>query len=208
MDRRTRELERRWRQSGDIYDQAALLKCLIRAGLLERRRVLCAGFFGHKASRLALPESIKRRKILVGIKVLKTEELNDWIENIFYWPRDVYLRAILAAGRLAQEHIISKRIAADIKIINKRYEEYIIDSSTDKLEQLQTARRRRLDWWAASNGAYNGRQVKLRDGIVEMYILENSNTRSVKLLGAQFKDKIFRKAIGEGTVPYLLGAWK
>lgn len=50
-DERLRELERRWRASGALEDEAAWLGERVRLGDLERARVQVAGLLGHAAAR-------------------------------------------------------------------------------------------------------------------------------------------------------------
>jgi hypothetical protein len=214
MDRKTRELQRRWQESRDVYEHAALLTHLKRCGLLEERKILCAGFFGHKACRMAMPEEIKRHKVVItahfGAKTLHTEELNDFIFNIFYWPRDIYLRTVRAALQLSANHQINTDIPRDIKVINGRLLDYIEDKST--FEEFRTSVRRSHSWFMwFMTGPYNSRQNTMARHMSSL--LRNINDTAVLCsslqgLGAQFKDKIFRKAIGDEVIPYLLGEWK
>jgi hypothetical protein len=210
MDQRTRKLKRSWSHSGDIHDHTRLLRHLIRHGLLEKRRVICAGFFGHKASRLAMPEEIKRHKVIVAAKTLKTEELNDFIFNIFYWPRDVYLRAVLAASRLSVRNLSAPAVIQDLAIINRRLQDYI--ENKDTYEAYVSAIRRRHSWYMSTLGFHSSnRQRVLTRSISNMLFRINRHAvicPNLQALGANFKDKIFRKAIGDEVIPYLLGEWK
>jgi len=211
MDRRTRRLQRKWYETNDTYTHAELLQHLLTYGLLDEKRVLCAGYFGHEASRLALPGKIKKHKVITEKRVLKTEELNDFISGIFYWPRDIYLRATLAAARLAEQHIVAPQVIADIKLMNNRLEEYIINRSPDELEAIHVAARRRHSWWTYTIAlSFNNRQRRLQEAVGSLYRrhIATGNIQALMSIGAQFKDKIFRNAIGEGTIPYLLGEWK
>ncbi|MEZ6187859.1 MAG: hypothetical protein R3F62_22970 [Planctomycetota bacterium] len=56
-DERLRELERRWRETGAVQDEAGLLLERVRVGELEQRRVEFAAFFGHHAAELAVGRS-------------------------------------------------------------------------------------------------------------------------------------------------------
>jgi hypothetical protein len=52
-----RQLEGRWRETGDAPDEARYLLERMRAGLLPRPRLELASFLGHEAARLAIPGS-------------------------------------------------------------------------------------------------------------------------------------------------------
>jgi hypothetical protein len=54
-DERVRELERRWRETGVVEDEAALLRERVRAGVLAGERVALAAYLGHEAARVASP---------------------------------------------------------------------------------------------------------------------------------------------------------
>jgi len=60
-DERLRELERRWRDSGDPGDEARYLGARLRAGGLERRALALAAFLGHPAARAVLSEEAVER---------------------------------------------------------------------------------------------------------------------------------------------------
>lgn len=211
MDQRLRQLRRRWLESKDVKTHAALLNHLCRVGLLDERRILCAGFFGHKASAEVLPELIKKYKVIVGDKTLHTEELNGFIHAIFYWPRDIYLRAMLAATKLTAQHISAPQIKDDLKTINVRFEDYINNSNPFTLIALTNASRLRYNWWSSSMSySYHNRQRKLIDASSSMYrkSFHTGNIVAMRQIGTEFKDNIFREAIGNEVIPYLLGEWK
>ena len=54
-DAKLRELERQWRESGSIEDEAAYLRERVRAGDLTQERLELAAYFGHAAAGHALP---------------------------------------------------------------------------------------------------------------------------------------------------------
>lgn len=55
-DQGTRELERRWRESGDPGALGALLTAQMRQGVLESRKVAAAALWGSQAARIAYPD--------------------------------------------------------------------------------------------------------------------------------------------------------
>lgn len=52
-DQRLRELERKWRESGSLMDEAAYLRERVRVGDLTQERLELAAAFGHAPSRIA-----------------------------------------------------------------------------------------------------------------------------------------------------------
>lgn len=53
-DRRLRELERRWQETGNVQDEAAYLVERVRAGDLRRERLELAARWGHAGARQAV----------------------------------------------------------------------------------------------------------------------------------------------------------
>lgn len=56
-DQRLRELERRWRETGDVEDEAAYQRERLRCGELARAKLEAAGLLGHPAAQWLLPET-------------------------------------------------------------------------------------------------------------------------------------------------------
>lgn len=52
-DTRLRQLERRWKETGSVRDEADYLLERVRVGDLDRNRLDLAAYLGHEASRLA-----------------------------------------------------------------------------------------------------------------------------------------------------------
>lgn len=212
MDRRIRELHRAFLESPDEETHAELLRSLMRIGLIEERRILCAGFFGHRASAKVLPELIKRNKVIVGDKVFKTEELNDFIRGICSWPPDIWMRALVAAIRLAKADIQQRSIKDDLGNIADKLHEYAKSHSPENHNTFIWSTRRMRDWWRRQAGqSYFSRQRRL---IAAFNRLRSANPRAgngqqrayevLRDIGAQFKDKRFKKAMGDAIIPYLL----
>ena len=57
-DAKLRELERKWKESGSVEDEAAYLRERVRAGDLTQERLELAAYFGHAAAGRALPMSL------------------------------------------------------------------------------------------------------------------------------------------------------
>lgn len=56
-DQRLRELERKWRESGSVEDEAAYLRERVRVGDLTQERLELAAYCGHEGARASLPDS-------------------------------------------------------------------------------------------------------------------------------------------------------
>lgn len=98
MDRRLRELERRWKGSGDIHSHAALLGHLYRCGDIDDHRLSLAAHLGHEAARRVysgtVPNGLVRDDVLI-----KNIEMQDWAYNIVYWGKKPVI--CLAAAAIA-----------------------------------------------------------------------------------------------------------
>lgn len=215
MDRRTRELERHWKGTGEYHTE--LIRALLREGLLEQKRVICAGFFGHKPSREALPEYIKRRKVIYEEKSLRAEEMSDFIKNIFAFPRDVYFRAAIGAAKISVRQIDDKKISHDVTMMISHLEAHSKEFSSEELEKLRLSARRSNSWWYTWRTA-SRRQYRLKNALARMMrdvSRENQENRAkrgslyvgVNAMSVEFKDKHFKKAIKKEVIPYLLGEW-
>lgn len=87
-DERERELERRFRQSGSVDDEAAWLKERLRAGRLPEEPLRLAALVGHRAACLALDQE-------------PALELEALAQGLVEHGRAVVLRAQLALARAA-----------------------------------------------------------------------------------------------------------
>ena len=61
MDEQTRELERRWHETGNVEDGAAFLRQRLRSGELPRERLELASKLGHPSARVFTPLPIQDR---------------------------------------------------------------------------------------------------------------------------------------------------
>jgi len=184
----------------------------MRIGLIEERRILCAGFFGHKASAKVLPESIKRNKVIVDDRVFKTEELNDFIRGICSWSPDIWMRALVSAIHLAKADIQHQSIKNDLTNIADKLYEYAKSHSPENHNTFIRSIRRQRSWWRFQAGQnYSSRQRRLTAAFNNLRSANpraaNGRQRAYEVLrdiGAQFKDKKFKKAMGDAIIPYLL----
>ncbi|MCO5164967.1 MAG: hypothetical protein M9894_01180 [Planctomycetes bacterium] len=93
-----RQLEARWRETGDAPDQARLLLERMRAGLLGRPRLELAAFLGHEAARLALPAS----PALDGAEPTRLQD------DLWPWGKEAAV-----AGAVAATHAVLLAAARD-----------------------------------------------------------------------------------------------
>lgn len=80
-----RELERRFRETGSVEDEASWLRARVQAGELEPSMLQLAALLGFKAAEAASDEP-PEDDLLAG----------DWIQSLLSFGRDVALRAALA----------------------------------------------------------------------------------------------------------------
>lgn len=93
-----RQLEARWRETGDAPDEARLLLERMRAGLLGRPRLELAAFLGHEAARLALPAS----------PTLGGPEPTRLADDLWPWGKEAAV-----AGAVAAAHAVVAEPARD-----------------------------------------------------------------------------------------------
>ena len=91
-DQRLRELERRWRETGSVEDEAAYLRERVRVGDLTQERLELAAHCGHEGARRALgQEPIAPPR--------SPSETTSWLRSLPQAPHEVLVRAALQAAR-------------------------------------------------------------------------------------------------------------
>jgi hypothetical protein len=100
-DQGLRGFERRRKETGDMEDEADLLRERVRVGELSERKVKLAAYCGHTAARVLFP--------LLGCRRLPSGEVVEdsftgWLQGLSEgrWGREVLLRAAIA---VAWEHL-------------------------------------------------------------------------------------------------------
>lgn len=88
-DERARALERAWRRSGSVADEAAFLRERLRAGEVSLDRLQLAAHLAHPAARAACAATREPPEDLLG-----------WVGGLEGWGHEVLVRASLAAARL------------------------------------------------------------------------------------------------------------
>jgi hypothetical protein len=90
-DQRLRELERRWRETGSVEDEAAYLLERVRTGSLDREMLELAAYCGHPASNRCL-----------GVEGAHNhdETLLGWVSGLARWGRDTL---VWVAWKVAEE---------------------------------------------------------------------------------------------------------
>lgn len=95
-DERLRQLERRWRETSAVEDEAAYLLERVRAGTLTQEQLELAAYCGHRAAR-SLCQSVE-----------SPAELIDWTRGLSRWAAEAPKRAAVGLAALAstrwQEH--------------------------------------------------------------------------------------------------------
>lgn len=99
MDRRFRQLERAYKESGDVEVHARLLSLAISRGVLTYESVLCAAFFGHKAAKIACCDDVKPSGVVFNGELLHNIEIKDLLNNITKWSFGVIARACFGICR-------------------------------------------------------------------------------------------------------------
>lgn len=103
MDEDLRALERRWRESGALHDEVALIARRLRAGTLSQERLDLAVWLGHEAACRVAGKKPKAPQ----------EPLRRWFETLWEATGDEgAVRAALAAGSAAVD-LVSTRYSVD-----------------------------------------------------------------------------------------------
>ena len=87
-DQRLRELERKWRETGSVEDEAAYLRERVRVGDLTQERLELAAYCGHGGAKRAC-----------GCVDLPNP--NNWALGLEHWPLEASVRVALSAARSA-----------------------------------------------------------------------------------------------------------
>lgn len=98
-DERLRELERRFKETGSVEDEAAWLGERVRIGDLDEKRLRLAGYLGHPAALACLGVS------QATWRTLWDEDLPGWIFSLESFGREALVRAGLAIAHAAEEHV-------------------------------------------------------------------------------------------------------
>lgn len=86
-DTKLRDLERRWKETGAVEDEAAYLLERVRVGELTRERLELAAYCGHEAAcTLATVQS--------------ESDLMQWVVGLHRWGIEALVRAAIAAYRV------------------------------------------------------------------------------------------------------------
>ena len=92
-DQRLRELERKWRESGTVEDEAAYLREQVRVGDITREGLEIGASFGDEIARFTLADQAP--------SLLPAGSLEELLEMIKSCSKQVVIRAALAAVRAA-----------------------------------------------------------------------------------------------------------
>lgn len=102
-DRRARQLERRWRETGSVEDQAAYLLERVRGGEIDRRRLDLVVYCGLIPRALVgLPDDYEpdfgqAERARLGWPVADLRSLREWVVGLDHWGVSVVARAAIAA---------------------------------------------------------------------------------------------------------------
>jgi hypothetical protein len=89
-DESLRELERRWKETRSVQDEARFLAERVRSGDLGAGRIRAAAYAGHAAARIALGDQAPG---LLG-------DVRDFVSGLQEYPKEASVAALLALGCL------------------------------------------------------------------------------------------------------------
>jgi len=91
-DSKLRELERRWKETGSVEDEARYLLERVRVGDLEREKLALAAYCGHEGARIALGDDAPNRP----------SDLEEWARGLGTWGKEICVRLAIVVARRAQ----------------------------------------------------------------------------------------------------------
>lgn len=143
-DHRLRELERRWKQSGEAEDEAAYLAARVRSGDVDRERLLLAAYLGHGAAERVLnllddPVLRKAREDLYWVDMVRDRgrdpnnalhglnagreaerwNIERWTLRLERWGHEVCVRAAYAVGLRLQDQAATHALAQIVALLER-----------------------------------------------------------------------------------------
>jgi len=210
MDRRTRQLERRWRQTGDLFDHTRLLKLLNRSGLLEEKNLIAAAFLGHPASKLAMSEATRPRGVIFKGVLIYNVEIFQYIRGLSSWTSEVTERAALGVARLLVPQIQAdngqQKKLLQLEAAVKRDSQKARESLLRRSRQLRHNRHRYRQY-----AAYGSRQWRLTQifvNICHTVSFKRNPVRHLIAASVEYKDRQIKEAIRKELYPFLLGEYR
>lgn len=218
-DERLRQLERRWRESGVVGDEAEYLKERIRRGEVKDGDAMLAAFLGDPAA-LALTDEVPPQ----------VEDLNDWVEQIaqrgglpvrIREARVIVNTIIETEGAIGDAEEDSQEFTATMEILDQYLEnpskesaQAFIDSADSILGEIP----RDTIGQHPTTGSVSAYMLLLRDLAVseveeEVSIPQMNPERIIEQLvrlatneefGAGLSEDQIRQAIQADLIPYLL----
>lgn len=134
LDHEHRNLERRWRETGEPDDEAALIQARLRTGALSQQQVLLASVVGHEPARACFPD-VRREPLFC-----------DLCYRLAEWGREAALRAGVAATTYMYGRWTWPHAEGDPREVLWRIEDWLTNPSealaqrvTEQAEQLLAA---------------------------------------------------------------------
>lgn len=111
-DSELRRLERVFRESGSVEDEAAWLRARVRSGEVSEERLRLAAYVGHQAAALSLgPENPER-----------PEALDKWLRQLSsHWDQEACVRAALAAISVTPPEFRANARLAEVIALAERW---------------------------------------------------------------------------------------
>lgn len=96
-DTKLRDLERRWKETGSVQDEAAYLLERMRAGDLSRERLDLAAYCGHEGARQAIGDA-SPPPLVGGTPESSERSVYEWAHGLARFGKEVLVRAALAGA--------------------------------------------------------------------------------------------------------------
>lgn len=203
MDRRLRELEKKYKESLSPEDHGKYLVNLVRAGLIDEKNIVIAAFFKHKGAEICArninkgkPSGIIWKDILIN-----NVEPKDICKNMVKLPAAARNRAALGVLKLIAKKIeLSDRQKEQLKVVENKISEPIIPITGP----LRPSRRQEF---TTSPTARQNLLIGFNNAIRNMIIGKSAGINLARLY-VYFEDDEFLKAIQSEVVPWALGEYR
>lgn len=143
-DQTLRELERRFRASGSLEDEAAWLRVRVKAGQLEQSRLRLAAYCGHHAASSALGASAlptwNHDSVPGFVLGLRPFGPSVWLRATWAASREYCRRLTLELGRSDGDRTRDFRLNAELRIAEaatRTIGDYLRDPNTQNLASLR-----------------------------------------------------------------------
>jgi len=203
MDRRFRQTERAYRESGGLYEHASYLRAGIRSGDLDKDRVALCAFIGHEAAQLAIPECVRNDRFIYFNRAIPNREIREVSAGLPHWgPMVVLVGSVGVAEPICQAmevHRNNRQDIADALDVFEKCRGYV-DNPTKKVRiDLRKNGRVTITYSNYTN------QLKMIQNIRSQIVYKKRyNITALLAATSLLDDDIFMTALRQKIYPWVL----